>query len=150
MPDRDVGSDTEGPRRTKAGLWLLLSLAASPLLSATLEPVELESNEGYYQLTWDADEAVSLIEAESPDFSDGIVIYSGLDSGHVISGKPDGVWHYRLESADRGNILSDPAVITVRHHSLGRALSFFALGAIVFLATLGLIFFARPGSDERA
>lgn len=131
-------------------LFLNLMLAASPLLSATLEPAELESNEGYYQLSWDAAESVSLIEAESPDFSDGIVIYSGRDTGHVVSGKPDGVWHYRIEAVDGGDILSDPAVITVRHHSLMRALSFFALGAVVFLATLGLIFLARPGSDERA
>lgn len=141
MPDsRSIG----------ACLSLSLLLAAGGLRSATLAPAELESNEGYYQLSWDSDEAVSLIEADSPDFSDGIVIYTGLDSGHVVSGKPDGVWFYRLEAADGGDILSDPAVITVRHHSLGRAFSFFALGAVVFVATLGLIFFARPGSDERA
>jgi hypothetical protein len=134
----------------RAVLLLCLPFAASPIFSATLEPVELESNEGYYQLSWDTDEAVNLIEAEIADFSDGVVVYSGLDSGHVVSGKPDGVWFYRLEAADGGGVLSDPAVITVRHHSLARAFSFFALGAVVFLATLGLIFFARPGSDERA
>ena len=150
MPDRDVDSDSEGPGWAKPGLFLLLALAEIPLSAATLEPAELESNEGYYQLSWEADEAIRLIEAESSDFSDGRAIYSGLDSGHVVSGKPDGVWYYRLEAADGGNILSDPAVITVRHHSLGRAFSFFALGAVVFLATLGLIFFARPESDERA
>lgn len=129
------------------GLLASLSSLAQPVV---LEPRELESNEGYYQLTWRADEPVRLVESPSIDFVDASVLYSGTDTGHVVSGKPDGTWYYRLESVDGSRILSEPATIAVRHHSLERAFLFFAVGAVVFLATLGLIFFTRPDRDERA
>jgi hypothetical protein len=117
---------------------------------AALEPRELESNEGYYQLRWEAEEPVRLVESSSADFADAKILYSGTDTGHVVSGKPDGTWYYRLESADGARILGEPATIAVRHHSLARAFSFFALGAIVFLASLGLILFGGADRDERA
>jgi hypothetical protein len=117
---------------------------------ATLEPRNLESNEGYYQLSWRAEEPVRLVESPSPRFAAATVLYSGTDTGRVVSGKPDGVWYYRLESADGSRVLSEAATIAVRHHSLGRAFLFFAVGGVVFLATLGLIVFARPDRDEHA
>ena len=136
-------------RAIAAGILLtaILGLAARAT-AATLEPESLESNEGYYQLRWEAEEPIRLVEASSPDFADARALYSGTDTGRVVSGKPDGTWYYRLESADGARILSSPATITVRHHSLVRAFSFFALGAVVFCATLGLILFARPDRDE--
>jgi hypothetical protein len=93
--------------------------------------------------------AIRLVEAPGADFTTPTAIYTGSDTGHVASGKPDGTWYYRLESADGSQVLSNTATITVRHHSLQRALTFFTIGASVFLATLGLIVFARPDSDER-
>ncbi len=126
------------------------SLAAPKLAAAALDADQTESREGYFQLFWEADEPVRLVEAGTADFSDPVVLYTGADTGHVVSGKPDGVYHYRIESAADGSVLAEPVTVTVRHHSLGRALAFFALGAAVFLATLGVIFLSRPGADERA
>ncbi|HUF73271.1 MAG TPA: hypothetical protein VMR74_10275 [Gammaproteobacteria bacterium] len=149
----------ERGRRARKSLQLLaatLLLASLSALAqqqgrpATLEPRDFESNEGYYQLAWQAEEPVRLVESPGRDFVDATVLYSGTDTGHVVSGKPDGIWHYRLESADGNRVLSELATITVRHHSLERALLFFALGVVVFVATLGLIFFVRPDRDERA
>jgi hypothetical protein len=34
---------------------------------------------------------------------------------------------------------SEPVTVTVAHHPLSRAVAFFTVGALVFLATLGLI-----------
>lgn len=117
--------------------------------AATLEPSSYDSTEGYFQLTWEAEQPVRLVESTRPDFGTSRIVYTGSDSGHVASGKPDGVWYYRLESEDGESILSDVATITVRHHTLERAILFFVLGAIVFVATLGLIFVYNGPSDER-
>jgi hypothetical protein len=134
---------------TILGLGSLVA-GMAPADGATLEPADSVSNEGYYQLTWDAEEPIRLVESMSSDFAAAITLYSGSDSGHVISGKPDGTWYYRLESADGSTVLSDISVITVAHHPLRRAFLFFAIGAIVFFATLGLIFLSNPDKDERA
>lgn len=150
MPDTGTGSFRN--HRILLAAFLATGMAVTvpvPAITATLEPAEYESNEGYFQLRWDAGEPVRLVEATSRDFVETRILYTGRDSAHVVSGKPDGTWYYRLETADGARVLSEPAVITVRHHSLIRAFSFFTIGAVVFLATLGLILFARPGTDER-
>jgi hypothetical protein len=150
MIEHDGHSSRSRFRSIAAGILLMANSGfATELFAATLEPESLESNEGYYQLRWEAEEPIRLVEASSPDFADARALYSGTDTGRVVSGKPDGTWYYRLESVDGARILSSPATITVRHHSLARAFSFFALGAVVFGATLGLILLARPDRDER-
>jgi len=151
MTERDGHRSLPTFRSIATGiLFMALSGPAAQVFAATLEPESLESNEGYYQLRWEAEEPVRLVEASSTDFTDARTLYTGTDTGRVVSGKPNGTWYYRLESADGARILSSSATITVRHHSLVRAFSFFALGAVVFCATLGLIVFARPDRDERS
>lgn len=118
--------------------------------AASLETSQELSNEGYYQLSWEADEPVRLVEAPTESFSVPTVLYSGGDSGHVVSGKPDGTWHYRLESLDGSSLLAGPLEVTVSHHSLARAIGFFAVGGVVFAATLALILLPQFRSDERA
>lgn len=148
-PDRITGKQLVH-RLAMTGLMLAALAGGHGTRAATLEPEQLESREGYYQLQWAADEPVRLVVANDPEFTTPTTVYSGSDTGHVASGKPNGVWYYRLESADGTRILSNTAQITVRHHSLRRAFTFFALGAAVFLSTLGLIVFARPDGDERS
>lgn len=130
-------------------LFMSCGIVPDSGFGATLMPETLESNEGYYQLSWESEEPIRLVESSSADFSDARMLYTGTDTGRVVSGKPDGTWYYRLESADGARVLSAPATITVKHHSLTKAFSFFALGAIVFAATLGLILFVKPDRDER-
>lgn len=136
-------------RRFRPSLILLLLFlcgtgAGTGARAATLEPEALESREGYYQLTWTAEEPVRLVQASEPDFNSPVLIYTGNDSGHVASGLSDGTRYYRLESADGSRVLSNVATITVQHHSLQRAIGFFAIGAAVFIATVVLIMFTRP------
>lgn len=94
---------------------------------------------GYFQLRWDAGSAVVVEEARNADFEGARVIYEGADSARVMSGKRDGEWYYRARLAAPGSDYGDTLAVTVRHHPLGRAFGFFALGAVVFLATLALI-----------
>lgn len=130
---------------------------AGPIASAQAE-ISLESDTqvataGFYQLRWQAGDVASrLVEATDPAFADARVIYSGPDTARMLSGKRDGDYYYRLEAAGevRGpkeSVLSNVLKVSVEHHSLRRAFAFFAIGAAVFAATLGLIVFG--GRDER-
>jgi hypothetical protein len=129
---------------------LLSGLSADTAPAASLAVDQTVSREGYYQLRWEAESPVRLVEASSPDFDAARVLYQGSDTARVVSGKPDGTWYYRLEPAAGGAVIGEPIAVTVLHHPLGRALAFFATGAIVFAATLGLILFGRAQADERS
>jgi hypothetical protein len=131
---------------------------AGPIASAQpaipLEADTRVATAGFYQLRWGAGEVASrLVEATDPEFADARVIYAGPDTARLMSGKPDGDYYYRLEAAGateagRRVVLSNVLEVTVEHHPLERALAFFAVGATVFAATLGLILFG--GRDERS
>jgi len=127
-------------------VFLLFNLLASPGTAATLESDTTVATAGFFQLKWEVDGPVRLVESETADFLGARTIYLGADAARVISGKPDGEWYYRLEKPQTGERLSDPVLVQVRHHSLRRALSFFGLGALVFVATLGLIVFGSRTS----
>lgn len=121
---------------------------ANPLLS--LESDTSVASAGYYQLRWEVgDEAIRLVEATNPQFSDSRIVYAGPDTARLMSGKPDGHYYYRLETDAPGDagIVSDTLIVTVEHHPLGRAFAFFGIGATVFAATLGLIIIG--GRNER-
>lgn len=121
---------------------------ADPLLS--LESDTSVASAGYYQLQWETGaKKTRLVESTNPDFSDSRIIYAGPDTARIMSGKPDGDYYYRLETDAAGTpaIVSDTLKVKVEHHSLGRAFAFFAIGAAVFAATLGLILIG--GRNER-
>lgn len=114
-----------------------------------LEADVYESTDGSFQLRWEADEAVRLVESRTEDFAASRTLYAGADTARVISGKVDGQWYYRLEADSGSRVVGEPIVVTVRHHPLGRAFAFFTLGAVVFVATLGLIVFGSRDRNER-
>lgn len=97
---------------------------------------------GYFRVSWEtAATRVELQEANDPAFRQAVTRYSGPDRATVISGKPDGIWYYRIRAADapQAGAWSMAVRVAVVHHDLHRALLFFALGVTVFLATLLLI-----------
>lgn len=108
---------------------------------------------GFYQLRWSGgdDGEYELQESRRADFSTSVTLYQGGDRATTLTGRPDGDYHYRLRSLGRNGPgpWSDPVRVEVRHHPLSRALLFFAMGALVFLATLGAILVGnrRPGGE---
>ena len=100
---------------------------------------------GYFQLQWNADEPVRLLESTDMSFDNAHIAYEGSDSGHTVSGRRDGTLYYRLESVATGATLGQPVRVEIAHHSRSRAFAFFAVGGVVFLATLGLIVFGSRG-----
>lgn len=134
-----------------AGVFPLSAVFADEVLN--LETDTSLATAGYYQLRWEAgDVETRLVEATDPSFDNARIIYAGPDTARLMSGKPDGDYYYRLESAGangppRGAAVSNTLKVTVAHHSTTRAFSFFTLGAAVFAATLGLIILG--GRNER-
>lgn len=66
------------------------------------------------------------------------MIYRGHDRSTVVSGLSNGEYRFRVRSASSPE-WHDEAVVIVEHHSLARALSFFALGAVVFAVLIAVI-----------
>lgn len=131
------------------GLVLAAIFAASGAVCAAAPELEANTDEataGYFQLRWSADEAVEVQESQSQDFREPRTLYSGSDRARVLSGKPDGDWYYRARPASGGD-WSKVVKVTVRHHPLNRAIGYFLLGAVVFLATVVLI---AAGARRRA
>jgi hypothetical protein len=96
------------------------------------------STAGYYQLSWTRDDAVAdayMLEETDEGAGSTSIIYEGVDTATVISGKPDGVYHYTLRTVD-GSSIGKPVTITVKHHPLATAFNFFLVGAIVFIFIL--------------
>ena len=104
-----------------------------------LEADTAVASAGYFQLRWSATAAVELEEATTPDFRAPRLVYSGSDRARVISGKPDGDWYYRARPVSSDSSFSNIVKVEVRHHPIERAILFFVVGAVVFLATALLI-----------
>jgi hypothetical protein len=123
--------------------WAPLGAVQAAQAAPALETDSDVATAGFYQLSWQAGEApvaFELQEATRPDFTDARVFYRGPDLATVLSGKPDGDYYYRIRSLDGApSPWSEPVHVEVKHHALSRALTFLALGAIVFIATVVLI-----------
>lgn len=134
---------------------LLVGIASHARATLSLQSDTDTATAGYYQLHWVAGETpVRLVESVDPGFQTRRVLYEGPDTARLISGKRDGHYYYRLEKAVPGNttvhgavVVSNVLGVTVQHHSLARAFTFFTIGAAVFLATLILVLFG--GRSER-
>ena len=126
---------------------MMLATMPANLLANDEQVPQLKSNkdtssDGFFKLSWQEEIGpVEIQEATSIDFIDAELIQPGSDSATVISGKPDGNWHYRARRVleNRTTAWSDPITVTVQHHSLERALFFFFAGLMMFLATCWLV-----------
>lgn len=118
----------------------LVLLGAAPAAATTpdLKTSTDHSDTGSYTLSWEANgQDVTVEEATESDFSNARILYEGPDRSSVVSGRLDGTYYYRIryEDGDWGEAVQ----VSVTHHSLRNATSFLAVGAVVFLATAGLI-----------
>ena len=123
----------------------LTLLAAVPAVCGAVPRLESDTDvatAGYYQLQWTAATPEVAIEETSGNAPSTTTLYEGPDRATLRSGLADGRRSYRAgEIGEDGSVTawSDPVEVTVAHHPLHRALTFFAIGAIVFFATLLLI-----------
>jgi len=126
---------------------------------ALAESPDLESDSdlataGYFRLSWHGSDLNDsnnddylLQEASDPDFSSVKTLYEGPDTASLVSGRINGVYYYRVgkygvqnnNQAEELSSWSNVVKVEVAHHPLSRAFMFFALGAIVFLATFVVV-----------
>jgi hypothetical protein len=114
---------------TNTSVWAAenLSLSASTQLS----------NEGYFVLNWqpEVDAASFTLEQSSrEDFSTPVSRPLGAASAITITGLSDGVYYFRLSRDEQ--VISNTISVTVEHHSLDRAASFFFLGLALFITLI--------------
>lgn len=123
---------------------------AAPQLSSDAEI----SSAGYYQLSWesDADGEYELQESHDSDFSKSRILYQGPDTASLISGRADGTYYYRTrlvnDDSQMENAWSNVVQVEVNHHSLSRAFVFFAVGAVVFIATLVVVLLGTKNQNK--
>jgi len=111
------------------------AVCASPKLNSDTKL----STAGYFQLSWqdDTGQSFQLQQAPHPTFEDAVTLYDGSDRATVISGLPNGDYFYRVRSDD--GLWSDTLKVSVKHHSLAKALGFFGLGAVMFIVMVVLL-----------
>jgi hypothetical protein len=141
---RQAPSPPGAARGAAVALFALITLAAAPVASRAAPHIETDTElatAGYYQLRWSATTTDVELQVSEPENGSASIIYTGPDRARVISGQTDGTRVYRVRElgAATPSAWSAPVSVTVAHHSLGRALVFFSIGALVFLATLALI-----------
>ncbi len=115
--------------------WLLVVTASAPTRAAeaTLAASTDVSNEGYFVLNWDTqdvDSPVVLQQASSTDFDNTIDRSISATGAVTITGLADGDYFFRIISDNQS--LTAPVQVSVQHHSLARAGSFFLLGFVLF------------------
>jgi hypothetical protein len=115
------------------------ALLASPALADGLEVSPAVSRDGVYQLRWPAGAEGVVEESATAAFDQSRVLYEGSDHAVTVSGRPDGAWYYRLRPHVATPGESPVVRVNVEHHSLARALGFFLVGLVVFVATVGLV-----------
>ena len=122
----------------------ILLVSVPPLLAAPQLQTDSElATAGYYQLSWQGDinSDYLLEESTDPSFSQSTILYEGPDTATLVSGRSDGTYYYRIRfiQDDTESGWSNVTRVEVSHHPLSRAFMFFALGAIVFIATLVVV-----------
>lgn len=131
-------------------LLIVLCLPSAAVLAAPPAPVlhsnTALANAGYYQLKWQLpdgrEDLFELQEAARRDFAHPREVYRGRDLASVISGQPDGQFYYRVRAISDAGVpgpWSRTVGVRVDYLPLGRAFTFFGLGALVFVATLFVI-----------
>jgi len=121
---------------------LSIFLGSAPAIAAPkLESDSDSSAAGFYQLHWANQHAGNFIleESRKPDFSDAKTLYQGPDTATLVSGRKNGTYYYRVRNEEAAKDWSNSIQVKVIHHPLSRALLFFSLGALVFIATLTMV-----------
>lgn len=120
----------------RTAIILILSLLALPCAALELTVSPEHSTSGTFNLSWQGPEGETYRLLQLTDDNENRLIYQGTDTARVMTGLPSGDYTYRVETVDGA---SEPRSVTVAHHSLTRAFSFFGVGLLVFVASVLLV-----------
>ncbi len=122
--------------RFRGALLLALGLCGLNAAALELRASPERSTTGAFTLRWEGPEGADYRLIQLNDGGDRRLVYQGRDTARVMTGLGDGDYRYQVETA---NDWSEPVRVSVAHHSLIRAFSFFGVGLVVFLATVALV-----------
>jgi hypothetical protein len=127
-----------------------LSALAETVPVLTLSPTQ--TSDGKATISWPMPEGVKIGIESSRDmlFTNPVNLYQGSDEATVLTGLSDGAYYFRgryLYQNGAFSPWSEPVGLSVEHHSLAKALAFFSIGAVVFVATLLLIILGAKRQD---
>lgn len=133
--------------------------ADEPADGIRLSASETLSTAGYFQLRWSnqavASDSVStapvdviLQQSKTSSFDTTTQWHITGDQQFSISGLASGHYFYRVGRQAERILWSNIVEVEVAHHSLSRAFALFALGAVLFLALIVVIFFNRHSHNE--
>ena len=121
----------------------LLSVPAAAAQAPALTSNKTVASAGDFQLSWQGggEGAVYQLQQAGPEgFAAPAVEYRGPDTATQLSGLPDGEYRFRIRVVEPNpSAWSESVSVQVSHHPLARALGFFGVGLVVFLATVMLI-----------
>lgn len=123
-----------------AGTFFFVSSSGA----ATIQMTDDGRTAGYVTLAWP--DAKGNVLLERKDGANWTEIYKGSDGATTLTGLPNGTYAYRVTD-DTG--VSPVFTVTIAHHPLSRAFSFFGMGFIMFMVLLALLF-RGPSADPEA
>lgn len=133
---------------------MLLVLIASSSTLCAAEELRISNNgstAGYITLNWSESKAKAPYTIQMNKGEGWQTIYQGKDLATTLTGLKNGNYQFRMNASDPATIddshWSEPLDITITHHSLTKALAFFASGFLIFLVLLWLLF--RPSPANR-
>lgn len=129
-------------------LFILFVVLSSSLHAAPeLRSSDAVSTTGSFRLSWGP--AIAVLPAQDSDYlleecsTDGCrSVYRGHDRSTVISGRPDGIYRFRISEASSPGSYGQTSV-EVRHHDLGRSLIVLSGGFVLFMLSAGALFFGE-------
>lgn len=133
------------PLQLRGSRWLgLLLVFLMPCTLAqtapTLQSDTTESREGYFVLSWSSSDnsadILQLQQADNVTFTAARNREIPATGALTLTGFANGDYYFRV--GQPGN-WSDTVTVRVNHHSLARALGFFAVGLVLFIVLCGAI-----------
>jgi hypothetical protein len=127
----------------RIAIFLILALTVIDIAAIELQISPALSTSGTFNLSWQGEEGQTYRLVELTGDQEPRLIYKGKDTARVMTGLPDGNYTYRVEGESS---ISAAKSVSVAHHSLTRAFSFFSVGLLVFVATLFLVVRGERGA----
>ena len=129
-------------------LFILFVVLSSSLHAAPeLRSSDAVSTTGSFRLSWGS--AIALLSTQHSDYlleecsADGCrPVYNGHDRSTVISGRPDGIYRFRISEVGSPGSYGETSV-EVRHHDLSRSVIVLSGGFVLFMLCAAALLFGE-------
>lgn len=132
---------------------LFMVLTASLHAAPELQSSDGVSTTGSFRLSWGP--AIAVLPTQDSDYlleecsaDECRPVYRGHDRSTVISGRPDGIYRFRISEAGSPDSYGETSV-EVRHHDLGRSLIVLSGGFVLFVLCAAALFFGELRSRSK-